>query len=100
MEKWFWLWLSLKKGKQPTKIENVDEEIVSALIDLAYQSKLPKGDGKFSRLENYIESLLECVKLLKANFTGKDKIFLAFLLGFEVSLELAEKMAERIKKGR
>lgn len=98
MNKWFWAWRALKYGEHSEVREDHDEEVVRALIENAFTNTIPRGDGKFSRLVNYVEAMHDSAQLAKANFTGNDEVLLAFLLGLEVSFELTTRMAEKIKE--
>ena len=101
-EKWFWAWRRMKYGVSETEgpRSDRDEALVAALVDAIVREDLPKGDGKFSRLVNYIASIREESEWIKRNFTGRDEILTAFVMGVDISFEILERVADKIKKGR
>lgn len=101
-EKWFWIWRRMKYGESAndTPRSDRDEALIAALVSAIMRDELPKGDGKFDRLANYIKSIREESAWIKRNFTGNDEILTAFLMGVDVTFEVLERTAERIKKGR
>lgn len=101
-EKWFWAWRRMKYGKSETEgpREDRDEAFVAALIDAIMQDVIPNGDGKFSRLANYIKGIRHESEWIKRNFTGRDEVLTAFIMGVDISFEILERVADKIKKGR
>ena len=101
MNKWFWAWRRLKyREAEPSPDLSKDEALLSTLIDEILYSKIPSGDGKFSRLSNFITSIKEETAWIKKQLTTDDEAFLAFILGVEVAFESMELIAGKIKKGR
>ena len=92
----------MKYGKSESEKPRTDRDqaLVAALIDAIMQDDIIQGDGKFAKLANYIASVRHESEWIKRNFTGRDEILLAFLMGVDVSFELMEHVADKIKKGR
>ena len=101
MNKWFWAWRRLKYGESKDSADlSKDEALLSTLIDTILYDKIPDGDGKFSRLSNFIESIKDETSWIKGQLTTDDDAFIAFILGVEVAFESMQRIAEKIKKGR
>ena len=100
-EKYFWAWLSLKKGSlQPHWSEELDDAILSILLDKIFTRSVADGDGRFSRLVNYARSVHEQILFAKQNMSLTCEVRAAFLLALEVTFELVLREAEKIKKSR
>lgn len=100
-EKWFWAWRALKNGERDNAPrEDVDEQLLDGLVTQLMADTLPRGDGKFSRLDNYIKTIRAEISLVKKNWSGNAEILSAFLLGLDVTFEVIQRTAEKIKKGR
>ena len=101
-ENWFWAWRRMKYGESVNDepMSDRDMALVAALVSAIMSEDLPKGDGKFDRLSNYIKSIREESAWIKRNFTGRDEILTAFLMGVDITFEVLERVAEKIKKGR
>lgn len=101
-ENWFWAWRRLKYGESANDqpFSDRDKALVSALISAIMWDEIPRGDGKFSRLDNYIKGIRKECEWIKRNFTGRDEILTAFYMGVEVTFEVLDRIAEKIKKGR
>lgn len=101
-EKWYWAWRRLKYGESAndTLRSDRDEALVAALISAIMCDRIPKGDGKFSRVESFVKSIRKETEWIKRNFTGNDEVFTAFLMGIDVTFEVMDRMTEKIKKGR
>lgn len=103
-EKWFWAWRRLKYGESANDkpMSERDWALTAALVSavLRGQEYIPEGDGKFSRLVNYIEGVRKEAAWIKDNFTGRDEVLEAFVAGVDVTFEAVAKVAENIKKGR
>jgi hypothetical protein len=63
------------------------------------QSGLPSGDGKFSRLTNYIKHVREYCAFVKQNWSSDDELTTVFLMAIDACFESLERTAEIIKKG-
>lgn len=101
MNKWFWAWRRLKYGESKDSADlSKDEALLSTLIDTILYEKIPAGDGKFSRLSNFISQIKEEATWIKGNLSTTDETFIAFILGIEVAFESMQLIAEKIKKGR
>lgn len=100
-ERWFWAWRRLKYGKSESEAPRTDRDeiLVAFLLDAIMQDKPPKGDGKFSRLANYIKDIRHETEWIKRNFSGREEILTAFLMGIDISFEILDRVAEKIKKG-
>ena len=101
MNKWFWAWRRLKYGESKDSADlSKDEALLSTLIDTILYDKIPAGDGKFSRLSNFISQIKEEATWIKGNLSTTDETFIAFILVIEVAFESMQFIAEKIKKGR
>ena len=100
--KWFWAWKRAKDRNEQRDVEFSDKDyaLISALLDTLYFDEYPKGDGKFSRARNYVESVRTECAWVKRNWCGNDELLLAFLSGIDVAFEVMELKLEIIKKGR
>lgn len=100
-KRWFWAWLRLKqlteRGSAP--FEDKDWTLTEALITAITSSASPSGDGKFSRLSNYIEKLSKAAEFCRQNWQGTDELLSAFILGVETVIESLKITAEKIKRG-
>lgn len=100
---YYWAWLKMKK-REDIEVEhsaNHDYVLMENLIDVILNYKLPKGDGKFSRVASYVENVRGFIDFVKHNWlSDADEPFTAFLMGLDVTFEAMERMLEIIKKGR
>lgn len=102
MEKYFWAWLRLKRQSEKVQppTELTDQAFLSALIEALIEKELPAGDGKFSRVENYIKGVRTEIEWCRMNWLGSDEVLTAFYLGVEAMCTELEHVTEKIKKGR
>ena len=102
MEKYFWAWKRLKtrKAEEATPTELTDQAFVNALINAIVEKDIPAGDGKFSRVENYVNGIRTELEWCRANWTGSDETLTAFFLGIDAMLTELTRVTEKIKKGR
>lgn len=99
MDRWFWIVRSLRERASAQKVD-LDLEYIDALIKMLYTPYFPKGDGKFSRLEHWLESVDFSLELAKANLTCKDDALYAYFLGLMTAIEGITAEVQLIKKGR
>ena len=99
--KWFWAWRALKmKEREELKyIDKTDMAFISALISSICLQKIPKGDGKFSRVANYVHGIREEIEWCRSNWQGNDEVLTAFFMGVEAMVSELERTVEAIKKG-
>ena len=101
-EKWFWAWLRLKRheevGVVPTEL--TDQAFLGAVISAIFAKGIPAGDGKFSRVENYINGVRSEIEWCRRNWVGGDDVFDAFFMGVEAMCTEFERTVEMVKKGR
>lgn len=102
MERYFWAWKRLKsrKKEEETPRELTDQAFVGAVLDAIIAKHLPEGDGKFSRVENYIKGVRLEMEWCRRNWVGSDDVFTAFFTGLDAMCCEFEHVVEQIKKGR
>lgn len=100
-EKWFWAWLRLKKREEvgivPTEL--TDQAFLGAVISAIIAKSAPAGDGKFSRIDNYVKDVRTEIEWCRRNWVGSDEILTAFFMGVEAMCTEFEHVTEMIKKG-
>jgi hypothetical protein len=100
--KWFWAWKWLKKRErqEPPQDEILtDYAFMSALLDAMRGKAAIEGDGKFSRVENYVKGLRTELEWCRSNWVGSDDVFTAFFMGVDAMCTELEHNVEKIKKG-
>ena len=99
--KWFWAWRALKmKEREELKyIGKDDMAFISALLSSICCAKIPKGDGKFSRIANYVHGIREEIEWCRKNWKGDDEVLTAFFMGVEAMVSELERTVEAVKKG-
>lgn len=100
-DKWFWAWRALKmKEREELKyIDKTDMAFISALISSICLKRIPKGDGKFSRIANYVHGIREEIEWCRRNWQGDDEVLTAFFMGVEAMVTELERTVEAVKKG-
>ena len=101
MEKYFWAWKRLKRREESdsTPTEFTDQAFLGAVISAIIAKEIPSGDGKFSRVENYIKGVRKEVEWCRRNWVGSDDVLTAFFMGVESMCTELEHVTEMIKKG-
>lgn len=99
--KWFWAWrmLKMREREELKYIDQTDTAFMSGLLSSIYSKKLPKGDGKFSRIVNYVHGIREEIEWCRKNWHGDDELLTAFYMGIEAMVSELERVVEDVKKG-
>lgn len=104
MEKWYWIYRALKQREELREMGNSlprsDWEVIKSLLSGMFNPKVHKGDGHFSRVQNYVSGIRELLDFVKANLVNKDEALTTFLLGIEVAFETLDLYMDEVKKGR
>jgi len=103
MEKWFWIYKALKQReelRESSALPRSDWELLASLVSGMFNPKVHKGDGRFSRVKNYVAGTRELLDFAKANLVNQDEALTAFLLGIEVAFESLDIYMDEVKKGR
>ena len=103
MEKWFWIYRALKQREElrvTASLPHSDWEIIASLVSGMFHPKVHKGDGRFSRVQNYVSGIRELLDFVKANLVNQDETLTTFLLGIEVAFETLDLYLDEVKKGR
>lgn len=93
--KWFYAWLRLKHAKEDMPVDPLVSEyetdcalfesLVAAIAPP--ETWKPNGDGKFSKLKNYVQTVVDQGEFVKLNWKDADAqltdLLGALLLGFE-----------------
>lgn len=100
MDSWYWAWYRLKnETSEREALPGVDYERVNRFIDLVLKCNTTHGDGKFDRLYNFINTMLDNFELYRLNWSGDNELLTAFFLGVGVTFESLSRIAEKIKGG-
>ena len=102
MEKYFCAWLRLKRREEKVEPshELTDTAFLDAVLSAIITKDVPAGDGKFSRVENYVKGVRTEIDWCRDNWLGSDEVLTAFFLGVEAMCTELEHVTEKIKKGR
>ena len=103
MEKCFWIYRALKQReelREAASLPRSDWEILASLVSGMFNPKVHKGDGRFSRVKNYVSGILELLDFVKANLVNREEALTTFLLGIEVAFETLDIYMDEVKKGR
>lgn len=98
--RYYYAWLRLKGEKVEQTEGGHDWKLIDSLLTVMLQAGLPSGDGKFSRLVNYVEHVREYIAFVKANWSDDAELTTVFLMALDACFESLERTAEIIKKGR
>ena len=94
-ENYYWAWKRLNKRLTREEVDTpadiADSELVEIMIDAVIPKYPSKGDGRFNRVVTYITNVCDTLEWLKRNWSGKDDILSAFMLGMEVSCQALRK---------
>ena len=104
MEKWVWIYRAMKKREELREmgdsLPRSDWEVIKALVSGMFSPKIQKGDGRFSRVKNYVTRMRELLDFVKANIVNQDEALTAFFLGIEVTFETIDLYLDEVKKGQ
>lgn len=100
--KWFWIWLRSARRASRRELpsyEDCDWDLIEGLVSALCDKRIPKGDGRASRIERYVGNVLENVEFCRLNWKGQDDVLTGFFKGIEATIAEFARMIEAIKKG-
>ena len=105
-EKWFYAYLRLKHAKENTGVNHdisiyeKDRELFESLVAVISPPTdwKPSGDGKFSRLKNYIKLVIDHGKFVKQNWCDSDQELTDALAALLIAFEFVNQMMRQIEK--
>ena len=100
---WFYAYTQLKRRDQSDKAPRLcdistNEDCIDLLANVMTSSKLPHGDGKFSRLKNYLENVNELSRMIKEIWSDENTNLTMALALITATIECVLKKAEQIEK--
>ena len=103
MSKWFWIWLrSARRAEEreaSKQYENCDWDLIEGLISALCDKRMPKGDGRASRIERYVTNVLENVEFCRMNWKGQDDVLTGFFKGVDATITEFARIIGEVKKG-
>ena len=79
--------------------ENCDWDLIEGLISALCDKRMPRGDGKASRIEHYVKSISETLEFCRLHWKGQDDVLTGFFKGVDATITEFARVIEQIKKG-
>lgn len=100
---WIYAYTKLQRRVEEREIpplytRNTDKECFDLLADVLCSARMPKGDGKFSRLKNFLESITELALMIKQIWSDENPELTKAISMITVTLECVLNKARIIEK--